>query len=213
MFSSRTPADTLAAALEAYQTDFEKKLKSQPNPDAEEARQRITRAEDLARRSGLGKALEVLLEHTRNWPSWSRRDDFRKWVGFPLGEVLAKEQREEGKFKSTNTTIVCFTYHGGQYAMIFKDNGGCSLPDGELFYSGTVEFVANSETVLGLNISRHPDEFTSGDWHYHSIYALKMGPWSKSLLEIAAHIRAYDRNSNMRREEDRVMEQAKKISI
>jgi hypothetical protein len=42
MFSFQTPADKLAAALAAYQKDFEKKLQSQPNPDAEEAKRRIS---------------------------------------------------------------------------------------------------------------------------------------------------------------------------
>jgi hypothetical protein len=212
MFSSQTPADRLAAALAAYQADFEKKLKSQPNPNAEEARQRIKRAEDLVRQSGLGKALEMLLAHMKYWPSWSERDDFRKWVGFPVGEVLAKEQSDEDRFSRTKTMIVCFTYQGSQYALVFKDNGGTSLPDGEVYYSGTVEFVANSETVLGLNISQDRTEFTS-DWRYHSVYALKMGAWSKAVLEIAAYIRAHDRNSSIRSNDARVMDQAKKISI
>jgi hypothetical protein len=154
----------------------------------------------------------VLLEHVKYWPSWSRRDDFRKWAGFPVGEVLAKEQCEETRWSRTKTVIVCFTYQGSQYALIFKDNGGTSLPDGEIYYSGTVEFVANSETVLGLNISQQRDEFTS-DWRYHGVYALKMGDWSKALLEIAAYIRAHDRNSSIRSSDERVMEQAKKISI
>lgn len=91
MFSSQTPADRLAAALAAYQADFEKKLKAQTNPDAEEAKGRIKRAEELVRQSGLGKALEVLLEHVKYWPRWSERSDFRKWVGFPVGNVLSKE--------------------------------------------------------------------------------------------------------------------------
>lgn len=96
--------------------------------------------------------------------------------------------------------------------MVFKDNGGTYLPDGEVFHSGTVEFVADSETVLGLNISQDRNEFTS-DWHHHGVFALKMGPWSKALLEIAAYIRAHDKNANIRADDARTLEQAKKISI
>jgi hypothetical protein len=154
IFSSQTPADKLAAALAAYQADFEKKLRARPSPDAEEARQRIERAEELVRQSGLGPALVVLLEHTKYWPSWSKREDFRNYVGFPVGGVLAKEQRDERKFNTTKITIVCFSYGSQQYALVFKDEGGMSLPDGEVYYSGTVEFVTNSETVLGLSISQ-----------------------------------------------------------
>ena len=212
MFSSQTPADRLAAALAAYQKDFEQKLQSQPNPDAEEAKRRIERAELLVRQSGLGKALETLLEHTKHWPSWSQREDFRKWVGFPVGEVLAREQRDEGKFKVTTTTVVCFTYQGGQYAMVFRDSGGTTLPDGEYFHSGTVEFVSNGETVLGLDISEDSNEFTT-NWRYFGVHALRMGPWSKTLLEIAAHIRAYDANSSVQRNDQYAIDKAKNISI
>jgi hypothetical protein len=164
------------------------------------------------KQSGLGNALLVLLEHTKHWPSWSKRNDFRKWVGFPVGEVLAKEQRDESKFRTTTTTIICFSYAGGKYALVFKDNDGTPLPDGEVYYSGTVEFVENSETILGLNISQDRDEFTS-DWRYNSVHALRMGPWSKALLEIAAHIRAHDRDSSARSNDERAIDQAKKISI
>jgi hypothetical protein len=212
MFSFRTPADRLAAALTAYQKDFEKKLKSEPNPDAVEARERMKRAEDLVRQSGLGKALEVLLEQTKYWPSWLERDDFRTWIGFPVGEALAKEQWDEEGFGRSKAVIACFTYQGGQYASVFKDKGGTGLPDGEVYYSGTVEFISNSETVLGLNISQDRGAFAS-DWRYNSVYALKMGAWSKVLLEIAAHIRAHKRDLSIRSDEKRVMEQAKKISI
>jgi hypothetical protein len=40
-----------------------------------------------------------------------------------------------------------------------------------------------------------------------------MGAWSKAVLEIAAYIRAHDRNSSIRSNDERVMDQAKKISI
>lgn len=212
MFSSQTPADKLAAALAEYQADFEKKLQSQPNPDAEQAKERIRRAEELVRQSGLGKALETLLEHTKHWPSWCKRDDFRKWVGFPVGEVLAKEHRDDGKYRTTTTTVVCFTYGGEQHAVVFTDKGGMSLPDGEYYHSGTVEFVAGSQTVLGLNITQDNGEYSNG-WHNCGVYALKMGPWSKALLEIAAFIRAHSRNTSMRLHDERVIAQAKNITI
>lgn len=212
MFSSQTPADKLAAALAEYQADFEKKLQSQPSPDAEQARQRIRRAEDLVRQSGLGEALETLLEHIKYWPSWSQREDFRKWVGFPVGEVLAKEQRDESNYKTSITKVICFTYGDGQFAVVLRDKGGTSLPDGEYYHSGTVEFVAGRETVLGLNITERSNEYTN-DWRYSGVYSLKIGTWSKALLEIAAHIRAHSRNTSIRQNDERVVAQAKDISI
>jgi hypothetical protein len=129
-----------------------------------------------------------------------------------VGEVLAKEHRDESKYKTTKTTVVCFVYQGSQYAIVFKDSGGTSLPDGDIFYSGTVEFVASSETVLGLNISQVRNEYTS-DWRYSGVYALKMGAWSKALIEIAAHIRAHDRTSSARYNDERALAQAKDIRL
>jgi hypothetical protein len=212
MFSSQTPADKLVAALVAYQADLDKKLQSQPNPDAEEAKKRVARADELVRQSGLGKALVTLVEHTKHWPAWSKREDFLNWTGFPVEEVIAKEHRDEERYKTTKTTIVCFVYCGLQYGIVFKDKGGTSLPDGDVFYSGTVEFVAASETVLGLNISQEHNEYTS-EWRYSSVYALRIGEWTKALLEIAAHIHAHDRNSSARRRDEAVLAQAKNISI
>jgi hypothetical protein len=126
--------------------------------------------------------------------------------------VLAKEQRDEGKFTTTKNTIISFTYQDSQFAMVFKDKGSTSLPDGELYHSGTVEFVSGGETVLGLNITLEHHEYMS-DWRYSGIYSLKMEPWSKALLEIAAYIRAHGENSSNRHRDERVMDQAKNISI
>lgn len=212
MFSSKTSADRLAFALAEYQKDFEKKLQAQPDPDAEAAKERIRRAKELVRQSGLGNALVTLLEHVKYWPSWSQRDDFKNRAGFPMSGVLAKKQQEDGQDKTTNTTVVCFVYDGTQYALRFKDNGSTSMPDGDTFHSGTVEFIFNKETVLGLDISEDNDEFTSA-WHYSGVHALRMGPWSKALLEIAAHISAHETKSNMERNDAYAINKAKNITI
>jgi hypothetical protein len=106
MFSSNKPADKLAAALAEYQRDFETRLEAKPNQDALEAQERINRANKLVKQSGLGDALLTVMEHTKDWPSWSQSADFKKWVGFPVEQVLAKEERKEGKHKSTNIVAV-----------------------------------------------------------------------------------------------------------
>ena len=211
MFSNNKASDKLAAALADYQADFEKRLKSAPNSDAEEARRRIERAKALIDQSGLGKALITLLCHTKYWPSWSKRDDFKQWVGFPLDDVLAKEERHEEKYKVTKTMAVLFVYQGTRYGMVFKDEGSMTMPDGDSFHSGTVEFIANHEVVLGLDISLGDGEFA--DWDYFGVNALNMGPWSKALLEIAAHIRAHDTNSTAKRNAEYALDKAKNIKV
>jgi hypothetical protein len=211
MFSNNKAADKLAAALAEYQKDFEKRLQSAPNADAEEAKRRIERATTLIGQSGLGNALVTLLSHTEHWPSWSKRDDFGKYVGFPVGEVLAQEERQEEKYRATKIVIVLFVYQGARYGMVFKDTGSSIMPDGDSFQSGTLEFLANGEVVLGLDISLGNEEFA--EWRYFGVNALKMGSWSKALLEIAAYIRAHDSSSRSKRNDDYAINKAKNIRL
>jgi hypothetical protein len=211
MFPTNKAADKLATALADYQQEFERSLQAVPNRDAAEAQERINRAKALVDQSGLGQALVTLLEHTKHWPTWSQRDDFKHWVGFPIEEVLAKEQRTQEKYSSTKTIIVLFIYRGGRYGIVFTDNGTTSMPDGDLFRSGKVEFVANGEIVLGLDV--HLDNGEFAQWHYFTVNALNMGPWSKALIEIAAHIRAHERDRSAERHDDMTISQAKNIRI
>lgn len=211
MFSDQKTTDKLAAALAEYQSDFERSLQSAPNVDAEEAKRRIERAQTLIAQSGLGKALVTLMSHMQYWPSWSKREDFGKYVGFPVDAVLAKEERREEKYKVAKIVIVLFVYQGARYGIIFKDEGSSIMPDGTYFQSGTLEFLANSEVVLGLDISLESEEFA--EWNYFGLNALKMGPWSKALLEIAAYIRAHDLNSSSARNNSFAINKAKNISL
>ena len=211
MSSANKAADRLAAALADYQKEFEKGLQASPNRDAAEAQERINRAKALVDQSGLGPALVTLLEHTKHWPTWSQRDDFKKWVGFPIEEVLAKEQRIQEKYSTEKTIIVLFIYKGGRYGIIFTDNGTTHMPDGDLSRSGKVEFIANGETVLGLDVHLNDAEFAT--WRYFSVNALNVGPWSKVLIEIAAHIRAHERDRSAKLHDGMTISQAKNIRI
>ena len=77
--------------------------------------------------------------------------------------------------------------------------------------SGELQFISSGELVLGLDVSLGNEEFS--EWSYFGVNALKMGPWSKALIEIASHIRAYDANSRTRRDADYAINKAKNISI
>jgi hypothetical protein len=211
MFGKSSSTDNLAKALADYKADFEKRMNAAPNPDAAQAKQRIIQAEALVRQSGLGNALTDLLEHTKYWPTWSQRTDFQKYVGFPASEILASEEKKEGPHKRTSITVLYFVYQGCRYGMVFNDNGSTSLPDGESFQSGTVDFIADDIVVLGLNISLDGDEFR--EWHWFQVYALKIGDWSKHLLEIAVHIKTKRKASSNKSNEDHVLERAKNISL
>jgi hypothetical protein len=211
MFSNDKAGEKLAAALAEYQKDFEKRLQTAPNPDSKEAKDRIERAEALVAQSGLGRALTTLLSHVKYWPTWSEREDFRKYVGFPVDEVLAKEERKQEKYDSTTIMAVLFVYKGARYGMVFKHGSGSTMPDGSYFQGGTLEFLSNGEVMLGLDVSLPDHEFS--DWTYFGVNALKMGPWSKALLEIAAHIHAHVQQSRAKSDDDYTINKAKNISI
>lgn len=210
-FSNKTAADKLAAALAEYQRDFEKRLAYRPNPDAQEAQARIERANAFINQSGLGKALVALMEHVKYWPSWSKRDDFREWVGFPVGEVFAKEEQKRDTNKPIKEVMVLFVYRDARYGVVYTDEGSISLPNGDYFYSGSLNFIANDDVVLELDINRDSGE--SPSWRHSGVTALKMGPWSKPLLEIAAHIHAHDVQSEAKRNEEYAINKAKNIQL
>lgn len=158
--------------------------------------------------SGLGAALApTLIEHIYHWPTWSKRDDFLKWVHFPATDVAASETKKE---KETIRGIL-FSYEGQRYGVRFIDEGSSSGPDGEPFHHGTVDFVAKGETVLGLNVSQDMDEYSK--WRWFNLYAFKAGPWTRHLVEIAAHIEHGTRKSLSEWHENDVIERAKNIKL
>jgi hypothetical protein len=169
----------------------------------------LSKRRQIVGQSGLGPALApTLLEHVKYWPSWSKRDDFQKWVGFPATDIRASSDETK---ESEKVTGVLFTYKGERYGVRFIDQGSNWLPDGDVFHSGKVDFVANGETVLGLDISLHSDEFAV--WRWNNLYAFKVGPWTKHLIEIAAHIENNSQSSSKKWHEDDVIARAKNIRL
>jgi hypothetical protein len=77
--------------LAEYRRDYETRLQSRPNIEAQQARQVVQKARDLIRQSGIGDALTLLLEEVKYWPSWSQRDDLVKSVHFPANDIRARE--------------------------------------------------------------------------------------------------------------------------
>jgi hypothetical protein len=195
--------EKLAAALESYQRDFNEWI----NQDAKTAKALLDEAKVIVGQSGLGAALApTLIKHTYHWPRWSKRDDFLRWVHFPAADIAASE-KEAGK-----ETIkgILFTYQGQRYGMRFADEGWFIGPDGESHHQGTVDFVVNGDTVLGLDIAQDEEEYSH--WRWFNLYAFKAGPWTRHLLEIAAHIELGSHESLNGWHED-VIERAKSIKL
>lgn len=91
-------SDKLAKVLEEYHRDYEARLQSGPNIEAQQARQLIQKARDLIRQSGIGDALTILQEEVKYWSSWSQRDDLVKFVHFPATDIRTREELKRGAF-------------------------------------------------------------------------------------------------------------------
>ena len=83
---------------------------------------------------------------------------------------------------------------------------------GDVYNGGKADFVANGETVLGLDISRDAQE-DFGDWRWHNLYAFKVGPWTKHLPEIAAHIENHSRATSKEYYDDDILKRAQNIKL
>ena len=210
MSSKSISSDELAKMLEEYRRDYETRLQSRPNIEAQQARQLIQKARDLIRRSGIGDALTILLEEVKYWPTWSERDDLVKSVHFPATDIHAKKESKEEPFKRTTTTTVYFMYGDQPYGLVFEDRGPSYLPEGEPSMKGTLDFIAEDAVVLSLNVSSDAD---GHEWHWFDLNALNIGPWTKDLLEIAAYINIATKDSLRHFNEKSDIDKAKKIRL
>ena len=196
--------------LAEYRRDYETRLQSRPNIEAQQARQLIQKARDLIRKSGMGDALTLLLEEVKYWPSWSQRDDLIKLVHFPATDIRAREESKEEPFKRATTTTVSFMYGNKPYGLVFEDRGPSYLPEGEPIRNGTLDFIAEDAVVLSLNVSNDAD---GHEWHWFDLNALNIGAWTKDLLEIAAHINVATEDSRRHFNEKSDIDKAKKIRL
>ena len=210
MSSKSISSEGLAEMLAEYRRDYETRLQSRPNIEAQQARQLIQKARDLIRKSGMGDALTLLLEEVKYWPSWSQRDDLIKLVHFPATDIRAREETKEEPFKRATTTTVSFMYGNKPYGLVFEDRGPSYLPEGEPIRNGTLNFIAEDAVVLSLNVSNDAD---GHEWHWFDLNALNIGAWTKDLLEIAAHINVATEDSRRHFNEKSDIDKAKKIRL
>jgi hypothetical protein len=181
-----TDADTaLTKALNNYRRAYEVSIRAAPNGDAEQAKALVRKARTIATESGLSRALvHVLLDEVIYWPSWSMRQDFRKYVHFDALNVVATTIELD---KAAKETHVSFSYKNNYYKVVFYDEGWSNF--GDAFHHGRVEFHSADRVVLGLNIADDMNPNYS-QWRDFDLYAFRLGEWTKALLEIAADIEA-----------------------
>jgi hypothetical protein len=210
MSSKSISSEELAKMLAEYRRDYETRLQSRPNIEAQQARQVVQKARDLIRESGIGDALTLLLQEVRYWPSWSQRDDLIKSLHFPATDIRAREESKQEPFGRITTTTAYFIYGDKPYGLMFEDRGPSYNPDGEPIRKGALDFIAEDAVVLSLNVSSDAD---GHEWHWFDLNALNIGPWTKDLLEIAAYINIATKDSLRHFNEKSDIDKAKKIRL
>jgi hypothetical protein len=208
----QSPDEIISEMLSAYQQHFYERQRQRPDPSAVEAKILVHRAEKLIQDSRIGYSICELVEHTKYWPSWSQRDDFRSLIGFPAQHISAEKLKTEERYPK-DKMAVCFSYSGRPYSMTFVDEGIPSWDDGMSRY-GKVEFFAGDDRVLGVDITADASRgFEYERWRFFTVFAFAPGQWMKDLVEIAAHIDAHQTRSRNQLFDDIAVEKAKNIRL
>ena len=138
----------------------------------------------------MGPALApTLLEHIKHWPSWSKREDFDKWVGFPCKFV------DGTTGEISETFVVTFEYNSTIYTVRFSEDQRRSWATAEVDMNlyGKAKLITDDQVVLGLNVYYNMEKGDAARWKWMNVFGFIPGPWMKDLIEIAAHIEQSDR--------------------
>lgn len=204
----QSPDQIISEMLSAYQRHFYEKARGQPDPSVEQAKAKVARAYEIISQSRLGYSVCAILEHVKYWPSWSTREDFQKWVGFPATDVTGSQEKIE---RNHDKRTVNFSYRGIPYSLIFIDRGVPSWNDDSVAY-GTVELFCAGELVVGLDIGMDLSK-DYDRWRFRGVNAFAPGEWMKDVIEMAALIDAHDERTRNRFSEDDALQRASKIKL
>lgn len=178
---------SLAAALNAYAEAAY--LATQPQPDDElaSAYDKVAAAQKLVTEGRLAYALgRCLPEHVEHWPSWSQREDFQKWVGFEATEIAAVASKELDGSRTVNVCKVDFSFRGSRYRLILRNFGLSMIPD-DSCWLGEVELFKDVNRLARFGLTQDISKEYS-HWQFSDVRALKVGPWMKDVLDMAAQI-------------------------
>jgi hypothetical protein len=205
----QSPDQIISEMLSAYQQHFYEKAKGQPDPSIEQAKAKVDRAYQIVSQSRIGYSVCAILEHVKHWPSWSTRDDFQKWVGFPATNVSGSREKIE---RNHDKTTVNFSYSGTPYSLIFIDRGISTWNNDDMTAYGTVELFCADELVVGLDIGTDISK-DYDRWRFHGVNAFAPGEWMKHIIEMAALIDARNERTMNRFSEDDALRRASKIKL
>lgn len=205
-------ASTLAASLNAYSEAAY--CASQAGPDAvlQAAYDKVEAARKLVTEGRLAYALgRCLPEHVKYWPSWIKRNDFDKYVGFAATEIVAAETEEDDGSRSTKVKTIDFTFNDERYRLILRDRGMSYAP-GDPYRLGEVELFTGIERVAKFEIGEDISKEYS-QWEFSNVQALKVGPWMQDVLNMATQIEASRRRSMDEFQDERARKAAQEIDL
>ena len=145
------------------------------------------------------------------WPSWSKRDDFIKYVSFPCRYISGDEDNDSEK--RTKTTIVSFAYKDVLYTVRFIDKGTNAWASEDMNAYGTVHLYRDAQEVFGLDVHYDMSKGDAATWRWSDVLAFQAGPWMQDLIEIAGYIEGnFWRSFDAHRDADAVA-RASKIKL
>lgn len=202
----------LAASLSDYSEAAYEAAAIPPDQEITSAHSKVAAARELIRSSRLGYALgRCIPEHIKYWGSWINREDFQQWVKFDCANIRADDAEEDGGYRTVKVLTVQFEFNGSQYAIVLRNEGMSPVPDWSA-YTGTIDLwhIGNHVARFSLydDISK---DFSH--WEFSDVEALRVGPWMKDILDIAAQIEARSEHTRQSALDEIVLKAARNIDL
>lgn len=156
-----------------------------------EAEQKLAKASEYVRKSGLDLAVPFLWEEMKHWPSWLSNQEGRWKVPFPVTDVSGERSNSyrQGKVK--------WRWEDVFLAVGFKQLANYGPVDDDLEFA---DFVVEVDDVQVLKISCCRNSLKEFDkWRFVNVDALTVGPWMSKFVDYYGVLRNFkERESNQR---------------
>ena len=205
-------ANSLGDALRNYSNAAYKAAQPKEDPELKKAYETVAAAEKLVKDGRLAYALgRCLPEHVKYWPSWIKREDFEKHVGFDAQEIEASSGEEQGTYRTTKVVAIDFTFKETRYQLILRDEGMSAAP-GDPYRFGEIELKAGGERVAKFGLIEDISKEYS-NWEFSDVRALTVGPWMQEVLDMAAQIDAAWQKQKNEFHDERARAAAREIDL
>lgn len=142
-----------------------------------EARDRVERARQYAKDSGLDKAVPSLWQHVQHWGSWVTMPD--RWQ-------TPEAVTDVGGGGASDHRFTSFSW-GDRHYRISLDQRGNHTPDRDMRF-GDITLAVDGEQVLVLACTQLGCEHWE-EWRMAAVDMIKVGPWMADFVRCAGHIR------------------------